>query len=397
MRPGQNNNKRMRGNRPSNNRRGPNPLTRSYESNGPDVKIRGNAHHIAEKYLQFARDAHTGGDPVAAENYLQHAEHYFRLIAAAQAAQAQAQSGSPAGRGRRREFEDDDDFGGVADRFASPAERAPVPYTPHSRPRATSPRRSPASPAPARSPTPKGANGRPKATAANKLSAGPGTPAGRPSVPSRIAARATIGLNDRQGDNRQGETARGRARFSTARVSSLSRAPMRRAIAQPVAGRRCRGGVALFHHRRAARHAPLEAETSGGRWKTGLMRVGRAIRDRRLRAIGDARFPGRGRRRRLRSPYGFHPSGNQDEEGEGPLHARRHAGLASKRQSADQQTPTLSNFDPHVIAVERLHHEVVGAGVHRPGDLRDIVFAGAEDDLGTGRRPASSRSSRRNS
>ena len=86
MRPGQNNNKqRMRG-RPSNNRRGPNPLTRSYESNGPDVKIRGNAHHVAEKYLQLARDAHTGGDPVAAENYLQHAEHYFRLIATAQAA-----------------------------------------------------------------------------------------------------------------------------------------------------------------------------------------------------------------------------------------------------------------------------------------------------------------------
>src|SRR5271168_1650929 len=96
MRPGQNNNnKRMRGGgRPPNNRRGPNPLTRSYESNGPDVKIRGNAHHIAEKYLQLARDAHTSGDPVAAENYLQHAEHYFRLIAAAQAAQLQAQNGS---------------------------------------------------------------------------------------------------------------------------------------------------------------------------------------------------------------------------------------------------------------------------------------------------------------
>ncbi len=101
MRPGQN--KRMRG-RPTNGRRGPNPLTRSYESNGPDVKIRGNAQHVAEKYLQLARDAHTGGDPVAAENYLQHAEHYFRIIAAAQAAQAMAQSGQvrPIGRGRRR-------------------------------------------------------------------------------------------------------------------------------------------------------------------------------------------------------------------------------------------------------------------------------------------------------
>src|ERR1700727_1635192 len=92
MRPGQN--KRMRGRPNNNNRRGPNPLTRSYESNGPDVKIRGNAHHVAEKYLQLARDAHTSSDPVAAENYLQHAEHYFRLIAAAQAAQQQQQNGS---------------------------------------------------------------------------------------------------------------------------------------------------------------------------------------------------------------------------------------------------------------------------------------------------------------
>lgn len=61
-----------------------NPLTRVYESNGPDVKIRGTANHIAEKYLQLARDAATSSDPVAAENYYQHAEHYFRLIAAAQ-------------------------------------------------------------------------------------------------------------------------------------------------------------------------------------------------------------------------------------------------------------------------------------------------------------------------
>jgi hypothetical protein len=111
----------MRG-RPQNNRRGPNPLTRSYESNGPDVKIRGNAHHVAEKYLQLARDAHTGGDPIAAENYLQHAEHYFRLIAAAQAAQALAQSGRPPAEGED-EGDDDDDFGGLNDRFASPLER----------------------------------------------------------------------------------------------------------------------------------------------------------------------------------------------------------------------------------------------------------------------------------
>ena len=68
----------------NNNRRGQNPMTRVYESNGPDIKIRGTASHIAEKYLQLARDARSSGDPVAAENYYQHAEHYFRLIAAAQ-------------------------------------------------------------------------------------------------------------------------------------------------------------------------------------------------------------------------------------------------------------------------------------------------------------------------
>jgi len=73
-------NKRMRGR----NRKSHNPLTRVYESNGPDVKIRGTASHVADKYLQLARDAQSSGDPVSAENYLQHAEHYFRLIAAAQ-------------------------------------------------------------------------------------------------------------------------------------------------------------------------------------------------------------------------------------------------------------------------------------------------------------------------
>ena len=81
MRNGQNKH-RMRGR----NRGGKshNPLTRVYESNGPDVKIRGTANHVAEKYIQLARDATASGDPVAAENYYQHAEHYFRLIAAAQ-------------------------------------------------------------------------------------------------------------------------------------------------------------------------------------------------------------------------------------------------------------------------------------------------------------------------
>ncbi len=78
MRNGQN--KRMRGR----NRKSQNPLTRVYESNGPDVKIRGTASHVADKYVQLARDSQANGDPVAAENYYQHAEHYYRLIAVAQ-------------------------------------------------------------------------------------------------------------------------------------------------------------------------------------------------------------------------------------------------------------------------------------------------------------------------
>ncbi|RUY72710.1 DUF4167 domain-containing protein, partial [Mesorhizobium sp. M7A.F.Ca.CA.001.09.2.1] len=96
MRP-QQQNRRMRGrnnngggggnnnNNNNNNRKGPNPLTRNYESNGPDVKIRGSAQQIAEKYATLARDSHSSGDRVMAENYLQHAEHYNRIIAAAQA------------------------------------------------------------------------------------------------------------------------------------------------------------------------------------------------------------------------------------------------------------------------------------------------------------------------
>jgi len=74
-------------------------IHRTIDSNGPDIKIRGNAHHIYEKYLQLARDANSSGDRVMAENYLQHAEHYYRLIMAAQAAmpQQQAQGGQQMG------------------------------------------------------------------------------------------------------------------------------------------------------------------------------------------------------------------------------------------------------------------------------------------------------------
>lgn len=86
MRPGNQSNKRMRGR----GRKGPNPLTRTYESNGPDVKIRGTAMHVAEKYQQLARDAQASGDRVMFESYNQHAEHYLRIVAAAQPQQQPA-------------------------------------------------------------------------------------------------------------------------------------------------------------------------------------------------------------------------------------------------------------------------------------------------------------------
>lgn len=91
-----------------NNGGGFNP-NRAYDSNGPEVKIRGTASHIYEKYLQLARDANSTGDRVMAENYLQHAEHYYRIVAATQAqlaqhqaqlaAQAAANGQRPAGQG----------------------------------------------------------------------------------------------------------------------------------------------------------------------------------------------------------------------------------------------------------------------------------------------------------
>jgi|FEC22Drversion2_1045045.scaffolds.fasta_scaffold00788_5 hypothetical protein len=104
MRPGQQN-KRMRGR----GRRGPSPLSRSYESNGPDVKIRGTAAHIAEKYAQLGRDATASGDPVLAESYFQHAEHYFRIIAAAQAQFQQQNPNEPQPQRFRYNGMDDDD------------------------------------------------------------------------------------------------------------------------------------------------------------------------------------------------------------------------------------------------------------------------------------------------
>jgi hypothetical protein len=87
------------------------PLNRNhvFDSNGPDLRIRGTAQQLFEKYLQLGRDATSGGDRVMAESYFQHAEHYFRILNAMnQAAQQNQQNGGQQQHsGQRRQFNED--------------------------------------------------------------------------------------------------------------------------------------------------------------------------------------------------------------------------------------------------------------------------------------------------
>jgi len=93
MRPGPHKRSRGRSHHP-NHQQGPSPgghpgpngrkhlplRLQTFDSNGPSVKIRGNAYQVFEKYITLAREATTSGDRIAAENFYQHAEHYFRII-----------------------------------------------------------------------------------------------------------------------------------------------------------------------------------------------------------------------------------------------------------------------------------------------------------------------------
>jgi Domain of unknown function (DUF4167) len=54
--------------------------SQTFESNGPDGKIRGTAQQVVDRYLALGRDAYSAGDPITAENFYQHAEHYYRLL-----------------------------------------------------------------------------------------------------------------------------------------------------------------------------------------------------------------------------------------------------------------------------------------------------------------------------
>lgn len=100
MRPGQNKRSRGRnggggggGNNPHHNNNRPRTPHRqqTFDSNGPNVKIRGNAYQVFERYIALAREAQAGGDRITAENLYQHAEHYFRIMNA----QSEGQGGAP--------------------------------------------------------------------------------------------------------------------------------------------------------------------------------------------------------------------------------------------------------------------------------------------------------------
>jgi hypothetical protein len=86
---------RFNANRPFN----PQPRTpqnnQTFDSNGPNIKIRGSAHQIFERYLALAREATASGDRIAAENFYQHAEHYFRIDNARRESNQQAMPPRP--------------------------------------------------------------------------------------------------------------------------------------------------------------------------------------------------------------------------------------------------------------------------------------------------------------
>jgi hypothetical protein len=70
---------RFSGNRPSQQQQRTPQRNQTFDSNGPNVKVRGSATQIFERYVALAREAAIGDDRIAAENLYQHAEHYFRI------------------------------------------------------------------------------------------------------------------------------------------------------------------------------------------------------------------------------------------------------------------------------------------------------------------------------
>nr|WP_294523758.1 DUF4167 domain-containing protein [uncultured Rhodopila sp.] len=96
------------------------PLNRNhvFDSNGPEIRIRGTAQQLFEKYLQLGRDATSGGDRVTAEAFFQHAEHYFRILNAMNQAQQQNQPNGQAPQqqaNQRRNYQQNESYQGNED------------------------------------------------------------------------------------------------------------------------------------------------------------------------------------------------------------------------------------------------------------------------------------------
>ncbi len=125
MKHGQNNRRQRSRN---NGRRYPNQRGNSFESNGPDIKVRGTAQQVLDKYQSLARDAFSTGDRVLAEGYLQHAEHYHRIMQADK--ESQQQRDNSRGRDNRQQAPEEasaDSPAAEANTDASPAEAKDVP------------------------------------------------------------------------------------------------------------------------------------------------------------------------------------------------------------------------------------------------------------------------------
>ena len=103
------------------------PMNRNhvFDSNGPDLRIRGTAQQLFEKYLQLGRDATSGGDRVMAESYFQHAEHYFRILNAMAQAQQQQQGPQNGQSPRRPQTAEGAAADGAAEPEGGEAEDAP--------------------------------------------------------------------------------------------------------------------------------------------------------------------------------------------------------------------------------------------------------------------------------
>lgn len=102
------------------------PLNRNhvFDSNGPDLRLRGTSQQLYEKYLQLGRDATSSGDRVMAESYFQYAEHYFRILNAMTQAQQQQNGQMPPRRTFDLDTEDGEPAPGTGDQPSEPQEIA---------------------------------------------------------------------------------------------------------------------------------------------------------------------------------------------------------------------------------------------------------------------------------